>query len=266
MKKLFDESGEQHNWYEIKWQGTTQAADEELGTALTSAKVGTTTPFQVTVVSTDVGDDRGNTAGFVHSVALIGLSVSSAAAYTAGETPKTTVEVIAMDGTTDVLSTRYYVWLDHIYACEWGTGATHDAEGNITAESPANTTLITLAATFNEGEGGTWHFQEGSILTTELVRTTPTATLAAGDGVVVMATYKFFNHDLDDENLSDLFIRYPYIHYGSEIHTREKDMVPRYVNTDKATCRWSEADTANTPVIDIQILQQATRVPLTEIN
>ena len=179
--------------YEIKWTGTTQVG-EELGTALTSSKDGTTTPFIVTMVSSDVADKRSTAAGAVHSVALIGITcdadgVDGAGTFIPGSKTYATVEVVAMDGTTDVLATRLWIWLDAIYACEWGTGAS-DATGNIQAESPANTTLIALLAGQNEGEGGTWHFPANKHVTTIHSTIIPTATFAAGDGVVLTGTYK----------------------------------------------------------------------------
>ena len=248
--------------YEIVWTGTTQAG-EELGTAATSAKDGTTTPFQVVVVSSDVADDRGTAAGAVHSVALIGITTNSIQGYLdwnndptskkgkLGE-PKASVEVVAMDGTTDVLSTRYYIWLDAIYACEWGTGAT-DATGNITAEAPANTTLIALAATQNEGEGGTWHFPPNHSVITRHISVTPTATFAAGDGVVLSGTYTSF----DQSNNSDPDLNVDYYTYtsagGSIGYQSEMEMM-RYT-TINSKVLWSEALIANGIVYDLHIIQ-----------
>ena len=244
--------------YHIKWHGTTQAG-EELGTAGASVKDGTTTPFQITVVSSHASDDRDTAAGMVHSVALIGISVSSVAAYKAGETPRTTVEVVAMNGTTDVLSTRYYLWVDHAYACEWGTGATHDAEGNITIESPANTALLTITATFNESDGGVWHFLTGSKVITTRVKFRPTATLAAGDGVVLTGTFTGFDKALNDSNLTDNTDTYTYMHYGGG-QEQSPEMFSRYA-TVASKCLWSEALVANAKAINIEIVQQTGRSP-----
>ena len=184
--------------YEIKWTGTTQVG-EELGTAATSAKDGTTTPYLVNIVSSDVADDWDNLAGAVRSVALVGVTTNSIAGYRAwnefgtatregqdGE-PKATVEVVKTNGTADVVATRYWIWLDAIYACEWGTGAT-DATGNIDAEAPTGTVLLRMLATQNEGEGGTWHFPPNNEVHTHHGTITPTATFAAGDGVVLTGT------------------------------------------------------------------------------
>jgi hypothetical protein len=264
-------NGKNRPTYHIKWHGTTQA-DEELGTAPTSAKDGTTTPFQLTVVSSDVGDNRSTAAGYVHSVAVIGISTNSIAGYNqwlldstttegwAGR-PQSTVEVFAMNGTTDVLSTRYYLWVDHVYACEWGTGATHDAEGNITVESPANTTLLTLAATYNEGEGGRWHFKEGAEVRTDLIRIANTATLAAGDGVSVLGTFTGFDKQLNDSNIIDKVDTYSYIHYGGEkVFDKSEELFSRYA-TRASTCIWTEKLIANAKAIDIEIVQSTNRSP-----
>lgn len=257
--------------YVIKWHGTTQAG-EELGTAAASVKDGTTTPFQITVVSSDVGDNRSTAAGYVHSVALIGISVESIAAYnewvingattTLGEAgrPKSTVEVVHMNGTTDVLTTRYYLWVDHAYACEWGTGATHDAEGNITIESPANTTLITITATYNESDGGVWHFAPGSLVKTEFVRMQPTATLAAGDGVALTATLSGFDQELNDSNITDCTDTFTYIHYGNTDPNYIKGFpIPRYA-TKASKCLWTETLIANGQPINIEIIQTTQRL------
>ena len=147
--------------YSIKWTGTPQAG-EELGTAADSVKDGSTTPFVVTVVSSSNSDKRTTAAGMAHSVALIGVSVSAAEGKRLDvSNAKSTVEVVSMNGTTDVTATRYWLWVDHAYVCEWGTGATHDAEGDITIESPADTDLLTIKATYNESNGGVWHFPAG---------------------------------------------------------------------------------------------------------
>jgi len=80
--------------YYINWYGTTEAG-EELGTAKTATKDGTTTPYLVNVVSSSALDDYDDTAtSGCRAVAIIGPSVSSVAAYTAGEVPLATVEVL----------------------------------------------------------------------------------------------------------------------------------------------------------------------------
>lgn len=223
--------GKHATMYYQKWLGTTQAA-EEMGTAADSAKDGTTTPFQITVVSSDVGDDRGNAAGFVHSVALIGISVESILNYQNGiETPLKTVEVVAMDGTTDVLSTRYYLWVDHAYAVEWGTGATHDAEGIITIESPANTDLLTIAATFNESNGGIWHCREGDTYITHEVNIEPTAATAVADGVFVRLAHTGFDHTLNDSNVTDAYDFFTFIVGGGGVSHHGPGLTTRYATS-----------------------------------
>lgn len=248
--------------YEIKWTGGTQAG-EELGTAGTLLKNGTVTPFQVTVVSSSADDKRTTAAGAVHSVALIGVSVASITDYTNGiEKPKTSVEVVSMNGTADVLSQRFYLWVDHIYACEWGTAATHDATGIITAESPANTNLLVLAATFNEGEGGTWHWRKDCGIETHLVSIKPTAALAGGDGVALTAAHTGYDHTLQDENIIEKTDYYTYIHYGGEPpfeHNGDDNF--RYASTLLAKCVWSEALIANTQTIQIKIFQKCSPKP-----
>lgn len=261
--KQADPEGNYHAMYEIRWTGTTQAG-EELGTAPTSAKDGTTTPFQITVVSADALDDRDNAAGAVHSVALIGVSVPSIADYNQwvldpttvpgkkGK-PVSTVEVVHMNGTADVLSTRYYLWVDHIYACEWGTGE-DDAEGNITAESPANTNLLVLLAGQNEGEGGRWHFPPDQEVQTQHVSITPTATFAAGDGVILTGTYTSFDQALNTG--PDLEVDYyAYTSAGGSVSEGQGfDTIARKT-TKNSTVIWSEALVANAIVYNLHIIQ-----------
>lgn len=245
--------------YEIKWRGGTQAG-EELGTVATAKKDGTTTPFQLTVVSTSALDDRDNAAGTVQSVAVIGISVSSIYGYTnQGEVPQTTVEVIEMNGTVDVVSTRFYLWVDHVYAVEWGSGATFDAEGIITVESPANTNLLVLPATFNEGEGGTWHFPKGARVSTHKVDMAPTAALAGGDGVALTGVFTKFDHIYQTENLIERTDTFTYIHYGGEPPHVHDSNGYRFTGTHSASCVWTETLIANTQTIEIKIMQQVDR-------
>ena len=258
-----DNNGNFSPLYEIHWTGATQAG-EELGTAATSAKDGTTTPFQLTIVSSDVADNRSTAAGAVHSVAAIGVTTNSIAGFLAwltyGETtregkdgkPKSTVEVIAMNGITDVLATRYWIWFDGLYACEWGTGAT-DATGNITGESPANTTLIALLAGQNEGEGGTFHFPPDKEVHAHHVTITPTATFAAGDGVVLTATHTGF----DQSNNTDPDLDVDYYTYtsagGSVGQSSGLDLLERKTTINSKVV-WSEALIANSIVYDLHII------------
>jgi len=243
--------------YEIHWTGATQAG-EELGTAATTLQDGTTTPFLVNMVSSDVADKRTTAAGAVHSVALIGITcdadgVDGDGNYIAGKKTYSTVEVVAMDGTTDVLATRLWLWLDAIYACEWGTGQT-DATGNITAEYPVNTTLIALLAGQNEGEGGVWHFPAGLELETFHATITPTATFAAGDGVVVTGTFTGF----DQANNTDPDLNIDYFTYtsagGQVIHGGSLIELPRKT-TINSKVLWTETLIVNSIVYDIHIIQ-----------
>lgn len=243
--------------YEIKWTGATQAG-EELGTAVTSAKDGRTTPYLITVVSSNVADKRSTAAGAVHSVALIGVSVDSSELNGDGTlaswaNPKTTVEVVHMDGTTDVLATRYWIWFDAMYACEWGTGA-NDATGNITGESPANTTLIALIIGQNEGEGGTWHFPANKEVHTQHVSITPTATFAAGDGVVLTGAYTGF----EQENNTDPDLNVDYYTYtsagGSVSEGGNLDLIHRHTTLNSKVL-WLETTIANSIVYSLHIVQ-----------
>lgn len=249
--------------YEIKWTGTTQVG-EELGTAATSVKDGTTTPFLVNIVSSDVADDWDNLAGAVRSVALIGITTNSIAGYHAWNTygtttregqdgrPRSTVEVVKTNGTADVLATRYWIWLDGIYACQWGTGAT-DATGNIDAESPTGTVLLRLLATQNEGEGGVWHFPPDKEVHTHHVTIIPTATFAAGDGVALTGTWT----GMDQANNTDPDLAVDYYTYtsagGSVQHSEGLDLLSRKT-TINTKVLWSEAKIANAIVYDLHII------------
>ncbi len=178
--------------YYINWLGTTQAG-EELGTAKTGTKDGTTTPYIVNVVSSSALDDYDDVAtSGARAVAIVGPSVSSVAAYTAGEVPLVTVEVLRTNGTADVNSTRYFVWLDAAYCVLWGP-AEEDAEGNIDLEAPSGTPQIRILATQNEGEGGQWHFPPNRRLFTHSVRLESTDAMGAGNGVVLTGTNTSFD-------------------------------------------------------------------------
>lgn len=239
-------------FYTIKWTGTPQAG-EELGTA-GAGKDGSGTPFLIVVVSASASDDRDNAAGMVHSVALIGISISkSEAAAGILTNAKATVEVITMDGQTDVPSTRMWLWVDHAYACEWGTGATHDAEGDITIESPEDTDLLTIKATYNESEGGRWHFPAGRRLTTHRVKMSMNAIAAAQDGNVLSGTFTGFEKELNDASNNDVDY-YAQESPGSASITFPRETVFR--NTTKtSTCVWSNTLIANAVASDIEIEQ-----------
>lgn len=154
-----DEYGKSPTMFEIFCTGTSSADATELGGAANSAKDGTTTPFGITVVSSDAGDiDAAD--GKVRAIAVIGVSIPYAdiTKFVADPTKVEvcySVEEVRMNGTTDVVCTdRAYLRLIHAYAIEWGSGGA-DAEGNITVESPANTALLTISAGSNESNAST---------------------------------------------------------------------------------------------------------------
>ena len=150
--KRKDVHGNIRTYFEIFYFGTANAAATEIGGAADTIGDGTTTPFQITVVSAQA-TDIDTAAGKVRKVRLIGVSVSSIQKFLNGEeAPVYSVEEVNMNGSTDVLSARYYLRLIHAYASDWGSGG-QDAEGDITIESPADTDLQTIAATYNESNG-----------------------------------------------------------------------------------------------------------------
>ena len=212
LETYYGTTNQKPRFIEVKWIGTTQVAAEELGTAANAVKDGTTTPFQITVVSSQANDLDAAT-GDARKVAIIGVSVSSIAAYGAGEKATLGVEVVNLNGVSDVLTSRWYLKVIHAYCCDWGsTGG--DAVGNITIESPANTTLLTIAAGYNESNGGTLYFAEGDSVLVDTIRILPTVTLAAGDGTTVQTTEAGFENAYNDE--SDFAVDYyTYMHYGA---------------------------------------------------
>jgi hypothetical protein len=147
-------------YIEIMYTGTASAAAAEVGGAADSAKDGTGTPFRVNIVSSSA-DDTDNAAKDCRAVRLIGVSAANASSTTIASATtgrvvddwatnhQYTVEEIRTNGTTDVYSTRFWIRLIHAYGCEFGSAGA-DAKGNITVESPANTTLLTIAAGANE--------------------------------------------------------------------------------------------------------------------
>lgn len=242
--------------YYIHWLGATQAG-EELGTAKTASKDGTTTPYLVNVVAADALDDYDNAAGAVRAVAIIGPSVSGTAAYTAGEVPKVTVEVLRTNGVADVVSTRYYLWLDHAYAVLWGSGGT-DAEGAIDLEAPSGTVQITIAITQNEGEGGVWHFPPNRRLFTHSVRLESTDAVGAANGVVLTGTYTGFDQVLNAD--PDLDVDTYAMVQGGGDYREYHPIKPlgRYTTVNSA-CVWSEALVTATEPINIEIIQYLDR-------
>ena len=242
--------------YYISWLGATQAG-EELGTAKTNTADGTTTPYLVNVVCADALDDYDNAAGAVRAVAIVGPSVSSVAAYTAGEVPLVTVEVLRTNGIADVVSTRYYLWLDAAYACLWGSGGT-DAEGAIDLEAPSGTIQITIAITQNEGEGGQWHFPPNRRLFTHSVRLESTDAVGAGNGVILTNTCTAFDQILNTD--PDLNVDTYAMVQGAGDYREYHPINPlgRYT-TVASSCVWSEALVTATEPINIEIIQYLDR-------
>jgi len=246
LQRPYMDTGKNLRHFEINWTSVVQAASEELGTAATSDKDGTTTPYQLTIVSTDAKDTVAGVGA--RRVAAIGVSVSSIGAYNSGEQPKLTVEVIDTKGTTDVLSTRYYLWTVHPYVCD--VGSEHDTAGTLTVESPANTNLYVITAGQIESEGGTLKFAEGDLAKLDVVRVGPTATLAAGDGgaLEILSTGFEGNVLLTDDDFKTDY--YCYIHYGAPVEVKNAWTVGKYA-TKAAKMKFSAADTANTPTLKI---------------
>ena len=248
--------------YEITWKGATQAG-EELGTPATSVKDGTTTPFQVTVTSSHA-DDTNAADKDVRAVALIGITTNSIAGYQAWNDngvstragqdgkPLSTVEVVLMNGVADVLATRYFLWLDGLYAVNWGSGGAN-AAGNITAESPANTNLIVLLAGQNEGEGGVWHFPPDHYVTTQHIHITPTEVFAATTGVVVQSEFTAF--DRATNTGPDLDIDY----YQYTTPSLDAEYVRENIarrSTIASKCLWKETTVFASKAVFINILQE----------
>jgi hypothetical protein len=160
-----DVHGRRPVFIEIFYTGTSSTNATEIGAAGDAAKDGTTTPFKVNVVSSSA-NDADSAAKHVRKVRIMGVSVPAMAAdstiaATTGTVNQSwangmeqyTLEEVAMNGTTDVYSQRFWIRVMGFYACEWGSGGT-DAAGNITLEAPANTALFTIAAAANESQGG----------------------------------------------------------------------------------------------------------------
>lgn len=195
----------------IYWEGATQAAAEELGTAATAAKDGTGTVFQIITVSAGAGDtDTG--AGHVRKLAIIGLTTNSQAGYDsyllnpntptgkAGK-PILSVEVMNMAGVADVTSTRFYLREPiKAYAIQWGSGGT-DASAAITIEAPANTALLTIAITQNESNACTlWFPKDTDVLVEQGNFNVNDATLTGqGDGMMASITELSFEDGADPD-------------------------------------------------------------------
>lgn len=195
----------------IFWEGATQAAAEELGLARDNAKDGTTTPFQIIAVSAGAGDaDTG--AGHVRKIAVIGLTTNSVAGYAAylanpntpagkAGKPILSVEVMNMNGVTDVTSVRFYLREPiKAYAIQWGSGGA-DASAAITIEAPANTTLIQIAITQNESNACTlWFPKDTDVFIEQGNFNVNDATLTGqGDGMMVSITELSFEDGSDPD-------------------------------------------------------------------
>lgn len=197
--------------FEVFWRGTTEAS--ELGGAATSVFDGTTTPQNIIVVSASASDTDG-AAGHVRKVAIIGLAVKDQGAYLKGSTdpgyekPDLYVEVVNMNGTTNVTTTLYFLRLVHMYACDWGSGD-DDAAGAITAEYPENTALLTIDAAENESSGGILYFPADKFVFHRYLMVdqygAPTANL---DGFDLTVNYNGFENalnadgDFEDKSIS----------------------------------------------------------------
>lgn len=189
----------------VYWEGATQAGAEELGLAPTAAKDGTTTVFQVLVKSA-AATDIDTTGGHVRKVAVIGMTTNSQAGYDsylldpttpvgkAGR-PVESIEVLNMNGTTDVTSSRFYLRTPvHFYGIQWGSGG-DDASAAIILQAPALTTLLTIAINQNESGGCTLWFPKDTEITIDQGNfNVNDATLTGqGDGMMVAFTQNLFD-------------------------------------------------------------------------
>lgn len=226
-------------------------------------KDGTAIPFRLNVGSTDNTDDtRSKAAGAAHSCAAFGISVNSITGYNNwlafGETtkegrdgrPRSTVEVAELAGTTDVFFTRWWIWVDGGYICEWGSGA-NDPVGDVTLESPSTTILIQISAGQNEGEGGVIHPPPSKRVKIHHLDITPLEALAAASGVLVQAEYTSFNQVLNTG--PDLDIDYfTYITPNEGAHYEQRE-ITRY-STIASKVLFKETTITAAKNFDINIL------------
>ncbi len=150
-----DKDGNYPRMFEIRYSGTCSAAAAQIGAAADNALNGTTTPVLVYADSASA-DDTDSAVKNVRKVRLIGISVASAQAYINGEENEVySVEEINMNGTTAVVSTRYYLRVIHVYASDWGSAASV-AAGAITIQDDAagTTKYLTIALGANESNNG----------------------------------------------------------------------------------------------------------------
>lgn len=183
---------------EVFWSGT--AEDSEAGGAADAVFDGTTTPLSLYVVSASASDVN-TAAGHVRKVAVIGLAVKSLKDWSLGnEDPDLYVEVIEMNGTTNVRTTLLFLRVIHMYAIQWGSGD-DDAAGAITLESPENTTLIQINAAENESQGGLLFFPEDSKVAILFASIDINAVPTVADGVAIEVGYE--NFDLQGDTDGD---------------------------------------------------------------
>ena len=234
-KHTHEDSGGYKQLFEVFWSGATQAAFEEFGTAPTAAKDGRVTPYQIIAVSAGVGDADGGTS-HVRKVAIIGLTYEASdiqveGGIKPGAEPRMTVEVMNMNGTTDVTSVLYYIRVIHAYACDWGSGGS-DASAAITIEAPANTTLLAIAINQNESEGCTLYFPANRFIAIEHATIViHDATFAAiADGILVTFTTSAFENALqDEEDFPSAFIVAN--EYNPNVHVDHVWLQPRLTST-----------------------------------
>ena len=246
LERPYMDTGRNLRHFEILWISTTQAASEELGTAPTSDKDGTTTPYLLFYDTDDAKDTLGGVGA--RRIATIAVTVSSIGAFNAGEVPKLTVEVVDMNGIAGVYGTRYCLWHIHSYVCD--VGSEHDTAGTLTIEAPATAVLYTIAAAHNESCGCTLKFAARDVAKLDMVRISPTAALAAGDGAaleIVSEAFEYTVQNTDEDFETDY---YTYIHYDGQVNVRNAWPVGKLA-TIASKMKFSEADTANTPVLKI---------------
>lgn len=214
LKKKIHGDDEKNPVFMVYWEGATQAAAEELGTAPTAGKDGTSTPFQIIAVSAGAGDADAS-GGHIRKLAIIGLTTNSLAGYAAylanpntpagkAGKPILSIEVMNMNGVTDVTSSRFYLRTPiHAYAIQWGSGG-DDASAAITIEAPANTALLTIVIAQNESGGCTlWFPKDTDVLIDQGNFNINDATLTGqGDGVMT----SFIQNLFDDFSVGADFI------------------------------------------------------------
>jgi len=248
---LRDRSGQR---FEIIWIGATQAT-ETLGTAANNVLDGTATPARVYVLSSQANDTDAGT-GDARKVAIIGVSVDPQEIYSSANA-KLTVEVVNLAGTTAVLTKRAYVRLLHAYVCDWGSGG-QDAKGNITIDNngAGGTIYLTITATYNESNNSVLYFPENRFVLIGPPSFANSATLAAGDGVVLTCVKSKFEDILNgDEDFATEY--WDYIHYGYKPIVGWD--VPR-LTTIQSSLTFQETTVANSKTIQIKILVSVQKI------